>query len=74
MSNDSDWLNNAVVELQTQSAFQAENIEAMEKTIAAQHYEIQLLNKQIKILSEHIKSLRHDAVKDVRDEQPPPHY
>ncbi len=74
MSNDSDWLNNAVVELQTQSAFQAENIEAMEKTIAEQHYEIQLLNKQIKILSQHIKSLRDDAVKDVRDEQPPPHY
>lgn len=60
--------------LQTDFVYQNESIEAIEKTLAEQHNEIQLLKKQIKILSEHIKSLKDDAVRDIRDEAPPPHY
>ncbi len=63
-----------VYELQSSFAFTHESVIELEKTVAAQHIEIQQLQKQIKILSEHIKSLRHEAVKDIRDETPPPHY
>lgn len=60
--------------IQADFLYQQESIEAIEKTIAEQHLEIQLLKKQIKILSEHIKSLKDDHVRDIRDESPPPHY
>ena len=60
--------------IQADFLYQQESIEAIEKTIAEQHLEIQLLKKQIKILSEHIKSLKDDSVRDIRDEPPPPHY
>lgn len=60
--------------IQADFLYQQESIEAIEKTIAEQHLEIQLLKKQIKILSEHIKSLKDDSVRDIRDESPPPHY
>jgi len=63
-----------IYDLQTAAAFHNESIESLEKTIATQHGEIQYLQKQIKILSEHIKSLKDEAVKDIRDETPPPHY
>lgn len=65
---------NSVYELQANFSFNSESIDALEKTVALQHQEIQLLKKQIKILSEHIKSLRDDAVRDIREESPPPHY
>ncbi len=60
--------------IQADFLYQQESIEAIEKTISEQHLEIQLLKKQIKILSEHIKSLKDDSVRDIRDESPPPHY
>ncbi len=65
---------NAIDDLQTNMAFNSESIAELEKTAALQHQEIQLLKKQIGILSEHLKSLREDVVKDLRDEAPPPHY
>lgn len=77
MNNKQDNMNKLELNLQnlqTDFVYQNESIEAIEKTLAEQHNEIQLLKKQIKILSEHIKSLKDDAVRDIRDEAPPPHY
>lgn len=67
-------LQNEVYRLQEEQAFASESIYELEKTVAQQHTEITQLHKQIKILSEHLKNLKQEAVKDVRDETPPPHY
>lgn len=61
-------------QLQEGHAFASESIIELEKTISKQYVEIQTLQKQIKILSEHVKTLKQDAIKDIRDEAPPPHY
>ncbi|WEJ63747.1 SlyX family protein [Thiomicrorhabdus lithotrophica] len=55
-------------------AFHDESIEALERTIASQHQDIQLLEKKIALLSDYIKSLKQDSIKDPKDEVPPPHY
>lgn len=63
-----------IQELEMSQAYHDDSIAELEKTVAAQHQEIQLLKKQLQLLSEYIKTMRQDAVKDIRDEAPPPHY
>ena len=69
---------NQVLERLTQvemnQAFHDDSIEALERTIASQHQDIQLLEKKITLLSDYIKSLKQDGIKDPKDEVPPPHY
>ena len=61
-------------DLEVGHAYHDDSIHELEKTVATQHQEIQLLRKQIAILSEHIKTMREAAIKDPQDEVPPPHY
>jgi len=60
--------------LEMNQSFHDENIQALEKTIAIQHQEIQLLEKKLSLLSDYLKSLKQDMIKDPKDEVPPPHY
>ncbi|WP_321323320.1 SlyX family protein [Thiomicrorhabdus sp.] len=60
--------------LEMNQSFYDENIQALEKTIAIQHQEIQLLEKKLSLLTDYLKSLRQDMIKDPKDEVPPPHY
>ncbi|WP_040725017.1 SlyX family protein [Thiomicrorhabdus sp. Kp2] len=55
-------------------SFHDESIEALEKTIASQHQEIQLLERKISLLSNYLKTLQQNIIKDPKDEVPPPHY
>ncbi|MBD3754554.1 MAG: SlyX family protein [Gammaproteobacteria bacterium] len=55
-------------------AFQDDTLEALQKTVAQQHQEIQTLQRQLKLLSEYLKTLREEAVRDPGQEVPPPHY
>ncbi|BCN93381.1 hypothetical protein THMIRHAM_11660 [Thiomicrorhabdus immobilis] len=61
-------------QLEMNQAFHDDNIEALERTVAIQHQEIQLLEKKLMLLSDYIKTLKQDAIKDPKDEVPPPHY
>lgn len=72
--NQVDVLQEQVYQLQENQAFASESILELEKTSAKQHLEIKQLEKQIKILSEYVKTLKQEGIKDVRDETPPPHY
>lgn len=63
-----------LTELEMNQAFHDDSIEALESTIASQHQDIQLLEKKIALLSDYIKSLKQDGIKDPQDEIPPPHY
>ncbi|WP_178862414.1 SlyX family protein [Thiomicrorhabdus cannonii] len=55
-------------------AFQDDTLEALQKTVAQQHQEIQTLQRQLKLLSEYLKTLREESVRDPSQESPPPHY
>lgn len=63
-----------LTQVEMNQAFHDDSIEALERTIANQHQDIQLLEKKIALLSEYIKNLKQDGIKDPHDEVPPPHY
>ena len=63
-----------LTQVEMNQAFHDDSIEALERTIASQHQDIQLLEKKIALLSDYIKSLKQDGIKDPQDEVPPPHY
>ena len=63
-----------VENLEVTHAYHDDSIHELEKTVAAQHQEIQHLKKQLSLLSEYLKTLKDEAVKDIKDETPPPHY
>ena len=60
--------------LEMNQTFHDESIEALEKNIVTQHQEIQLLEKKLVLLTDYLKTLRQDILKDPKDEIPPPHY
>lgn len=63
-----------ILQLEETQAFQEEEIEALKQTVTQQHHDIQLLQKQLKLLSEYLKTLREESVRDPSQEVPPPHY
>jgi len=63
-----------LTKVEMNQAFHDDSIEALERTIASQHQDIQLLEKKIALLSDYIKNLKQDSIKDPKDEVPPPHY
>ncbi len=68
-------LEHKIQEIEIQQTYQDDAIEIMEKTIAAQHQEIQLLNKKLNLLADYIKNLPKDSnIKTMAEEVPPPHY
>lgn len=69
-----EQLQTQVHELQANYSFASESILELEKTVAKQQFEIQNLEKKLSILSEYVKTLKQDSVRDIRDETPPPHY
>lgn len=61
-------------DIEVTQAFQDDALEALQKTVVEQHQEIQELRHQLKVLSEYLKTLREEFVRDPSHEVPPPHY
>ncbi|WP_029407561.1 SlyX family protein [Thiomicrorhabdus sp. Milos-T2] len=61
-------------QLEMNQSFHDDSIEALERTIALQHQEIQLLEKKLSLLTDYIKTIKQESIKDPQDETPPPHY
>lgn len=61
-------------QLEMNQSFHDESIEALERNISQQHQEIQLLEKKLSLLTDYIKTIKQDSIKDPQDETPPPHY
>jgi SlyX protein len=55
-------------------AFQEDVIEALQTTVVEQHQQIQTLQNQIRVLSEYLKTLREESIRDPAQDGPPPHY
>ena len=61
--------------IETTQAFQDDTIESLQKTVAVQHQEIQMLQTQLTLLSEYIKNMKEGGgIKLSSEETPPPHY
>ncbi|AZR82087.1 SlyX protein [Thiomicrospira sp. XS5] len=70
-------LTDKIHHLEVSSAYQEDVIEHLNKTLGKQHQEIQLLQTQVKVLSDYIKQLKYEIGSDIKlpsEEVPPPHY
>lgn len=67
-------LNNKIMDLEIRLSYQDETLEAMEKTLAAQHQSIQGLTRKLNLLGNYLRSLKEDPIKPLSEEVPPPHY
>ena len=61
--------------LEITQAFQDDTIESLQRTVAIQHQEIQMLQTQLTLLSEYIKNMKEGGnIRLSSEETPPPHY
>ncbi len=64
-----------LTELEVKLAFQDDLLEALNQTVAAQQRQIDLLQGEMRILYQQLKSLQPSLLADSPvDEPPPPHY
>lgn len=60
--------------LQSQVAFQDETIDALNQAVTDQQQQLIVLQRQVKLLAEKVKSSKPDSVRPASEEPPPPHY
>lgn len=60
--------------LEVKIAFQDDLLESLNRIVAAQQQQIDLLQEEMRILYEQIKSLSPSQVATSAEEAPPPHY
>lgn len=68
-------LNEQVSNIEIAQAFQDDTIDSLQRTVAIQHQEIQMLQEQMSLLSDYLKNMKQGS--DIRlpsEEVPPPHY
>ena len=63
-----------VTELECKQAFQEDLLETLNKIVIEQQQHIDILQEQIKIIYQQLKSLQPSNIADLADEVPPPHY
>ncbi len=70
MSDKTEALEEQLVDLQTQVAFQEDAISGLNEAIASQQQEILVLRRQLELLAERLKQGQAERIED----KPPPHY
>lgn len=63
-----------LIELETKLAFQETTLHELNDIVTAQQEKIDILQAAIQELHERMKSMSEEAVRDLEDEPPPPHY
>lgn len=63
-----------LTDVEVKLAFQDDLLEALNQTVADQQRRIDLLQDEIRILYQQLKSLQPSMLAEVADEPPPPHY
>ena len=66
-------MENDVIRLETKIAYQDNTIFELDKIVQKQQNDIDLLKKEILLLNQKL-DMANSGVKDLNDEQPPPHY
>lgn len=61
-------------ELETKVAFQDDLVEELNRVVAAQQQQIDLLRQQVQLLYDHVRSLSPSDIALPTEEERPPHY
>lgn len=61
-----------IIELEKRIAFQEQEIRELRDALMQQHKEIEALNKAVMGLKDRME--KGSLVRDIKDEEPPPHY
>lgn len=60
--------------LEVKLAFQDDLLEALNRTVAAQQTQLDLMQEEIRLLYQQLKSLTPSQIGTAEEEPPPPHY
>ena len=63
-----------LIDLQTQVAFQDDTIQTLNDALSSQQIEIEKLTRMVKIINGQLKQFAPDQASSPSDEPPPPHY
>lgn len=63
-----------ITELEIRQAFQEELLETLNQVVAAQQQQVELLQGQVRLLYQQLRSLQPSDIVDPAQEPPPPHY
>jgi len=63
-----------ITELEVKLAFQDDLLEALNHTVAQQQQQIDLMQAEMRLLYQQMKTLQPSQMADEADEPPPPHY
>lgn len=63
-----------LTDLEIKQAFQEDLLEVLNKIVSEQQGQIELLQGQVRLLYQQLKSLQPSDIAQVVDEAPPPHY
>ena len=66
--------NDRLTDLEIKLAFQEDLVDSLNQVVTAQQRELELLQGQVRLLYQQLKSLQPSDIASVADEAPPPHY
>jgi SlyX protein len=67
-------MDSRLTNLEVKIAFQDDLLEALNRTVANQQRELEMLQQQVRMLYEQLRSLSPSDVATPAEEPPPPHY
>lgn len=66
--------NERLTDLEIKQAFQEDLLETLNKIVSEQQVQIELLQGQVRLLYQQLKSIQPSDIAEIVDEAPPPHY
>ena len=66
--------NDRLTDLEIKLAFQEDLVDSLNQVVTAQQRELELLQGQVRLLYQQLKSLQPSDISSVADEAPPTHY
>ena len=66
--------NDRLTDLEIKLAFQEDLVDSLNQVVTAQQRELELLQGQVRLLYQQLKSLQPSDIASAGDEAPPPHY
>lgn len=63
-----------LTDLEIKLAFQEDLVDSLNQVVTAQQRELELLQGQVRLLYQQLKSLQPSDIASVGEEAPPPHY
>ena len=67
-------MDSRLTDLEVKVAFQDDLLEALNRIVAEQQQQLELLQAQLRLLHDQLRSIQPSLIGDSADEPPPPHY